>query len=50
MTFVETFTLSAYFFVLIILAIYGWHRYYLVYLRWFRQLSWGPPLDPCAVI
>src|SRR4029079_2666 len=32
MTPVETFTLAAYFFVLIILAIYGWHRYYLVYL------------------
>src|SRR6185369_5289539 len=32
MTPVETLTLSAYFFVLIILAIYGWHRYYLVYL------------------
>src|SRR6476646_396786 len=27
----ETLTLAAYFFVLIILAIYGWHRYYLVY-------------------
>src|SRR6266542_2303122 len=32
MTFAETFTLAAYFFVLIILAVYGWHRYYLVYL------------------
>ena len=32
MTPVETLTLAAYFFVLIILAIYGWHRYYLVYL------------------
>jgi cellulose synthase/poly-beta-1,6-N-acetylglucosamine synthase-like glycosyltransferase len=32
MTVAETLTLSAYFFVLIILAIYGWHRYYLVYL------------------
>src|SRR6266567_2744015 len=32
MTPVETITLSTYFFVLIILAIYGWHRYYLVYL------------------
>src|SRR2546426_1187137 len=28
----ETLTLAAYFFVLIILAVYGWHRYYLVYL------------------
>src|SRR6266567_8492544 len=32
MTPVETITLATYFFVLIILAIYGWHRYYLVYL------------------
>ena len=32
MSIAETLTLAAYFFVLIILAIYGWHRYYLVYL------------------
>src|SRR5581483_205809 len=32
MTPFETLTLVAYFFVLIILAVYGWHRYYLVYL------------------
>ena len=32
MTTGETAVLAAYFFVLIILAIYGWHRYYLVYL------------------
>ena len=32
MTPAETLTLAAYFFVLIILAVYGWHRYYLVYL------------------
>jgi cellulose synthase/poly-beta-1,6-N-acetylglucosamine synthase-like glycosyltransferase len=32
MTFAETLTLVTYFFVLIILAVYGWHRYYLVYL------------------
>jgi len=32
MTPVETITLATYFFVLIVLAIYGWHRYYLVYL------------------
>jgi cellulose synthase/poly-beta-1,6-N-acetylglucosamine synthase-like glycosyltransferase len=31
MTPAETFTLAAYFFVLVILAVYGWHRYYLVY-------------------
>jgi cellulose synthase/poly-beta-1,6-N-acetylglucosamine synthase-like glycosyltransferase len=32
MTSFETLTLAAYFFVLVILAVYGWHRYYLVYL------------------
>src|SRR5919201_1622818 len=32
MTPAETLTLATYFFVLIILAVYGWHRYYLVYL------------------
>jgi cellulose synthase/poly-beta-1,6-N-acetylglucosamine synthase-like glycosyltransferase len=29
----ETATLAAYFFVLVILAVYGWHRYYLVWLH-----------------
>ena len=32
MTLGETLTLATYFFVLVILAVYGWHRYYLVYL------------------
>jgi cellulose synthase/poly-beta-1,6-N-acetylglucosamine synthase-like glycosyltransferase len=32
MTPVETLVLALYFFVLVILAVYGWHRYYLVYL------------------
>ena len=32
MTPVETLTLATYFFILVILAVYGWHRYYLVYL------------------
>ena len=32
MTPIETLTLAVYFFVLVILAVYGWHRYYLVYL------------------
>src|SRR5262245_31347848 len=32
MTPIETFILASYFFVLLILAVYGWHRYYLVYL------------------
>ncbi len=53
MTFAETLTLTAYFFVLIILAIYGWHRYYLVYL-YMKNRSNGPqaatPLDPLPVV
>src|SRR4029078_10188033 len=32
MTPAETAILGTYFFVLVILAVYGWHRYYLVYL------------------
>src|SRR5918993_1959809 len=32
MTPVETLILASYFFVLLILAVYGWHRYYLVYI------------------
>jgi len=32
MTFFETLILASYFFVLLILAVYGWHRYYLVYI------------------
>jgi cellulose synthase/poly-beta-1,6-N-acetylglucosamine synthase-like glycosyltransferase len=49
MTFAETLTLTAYFFVLIILAVYGWHRYYLVYLYMrYRdnEPKAGPPLSP----
>jgi len=45
----ETLTLAAYFFVLIVLAIYGWHRYYLVYLYMKhrdREPQQGPPLHP----
>src|SRR6188472_4048822 len=53
MTPVETFTLAAYFFVLIVLAIYGWHRYYLVYLYMSNRdkvPTLGPPLDPLPVV
>lgn len=32
MTLAETLILASYFFVLVILAVYGWHRYYVVYL------------------
>src|ERR1700716_4090107 len=53
MTLVETLTLASYFFVLIILAVYGWHRYYLVYLYMWnkdKQPKAGPPLDPLPVV
>jgi cellulose synthase/poly-beta-1,6-N-acetylglucosamine synthase-like glycosyltransferase len=32
MTLAESLSLASYFFVLVILAVYGWHRYYMVYL------------------
>ncbi len=53
MTAAETLTLAAYFFVLIILAIYGWHRYYLVYLYMRnkdKEPTQGAPLDPLPVV
>ena len=53
MTPAETLTLVAYFFVLIILAVYGWHRYYLVYLYMKyrdREPKPGPALDPLPVV
>ena len=53
MTPAETLTLSSYFFVLIILAIYGWHRYYLVYLYMkYRdnEAKAGAALDPLPVV
>src|SRR5213079_2923260 len=53
MTPVETLTLAAYFFVLIVLAIYGWHRYYLVYLYLSnrdKEPTLGPPLDPLPAV
>jgi cellulose synthase/poly-beta-1,6-N-acetylglucosamine synthase-like glycosyltransferase len=53
MTPVETITLATYFFVLIVLAIYGWHRYYLVYL-YMRNRDKEPradsPPDPLPVV
>jgi len=53
MTSAETLTLAAYFFVLIILAVYGWHRYYLVYL-YMRNRDKDPrpvaPLNPPPVV
>src|SRR5262249_44886658 len=53
MTPAETLTLAAYFFVLIILAVYGWHRYYLVYLYMKhrdKQPKPGAALDPLPVV
>src|SRR5438445_3318477 len=53
MTPAETFTLAAYFFVLIILAVYGWHRYYLVYLylrNRGNEPKPGPTLSPQPVV
>ena len=53
MTLAETFSLVSYFFVLIILAIYGWHRYYLVHLyrsNRDKEAKPGPALDPLPVV
>jgi cellulose synthase/poly-beta-1,6-N-acetylglucosamine synthase-like glycosyltransferase len=53
MTPAETLTLATYFFVLIILAIYGWHRYYLVYLYMRyrdKEPRPGAALDPLPVV
>src|SRR5712691_7677590 len=53
MTLPETFTLATYFFVVIILAVYGWHRYYLVWV-YMRNRDKEPkattPLDPMPVV
>src|SRR5947209_4599083 len=53
MTPAETLTLASYFFVLIILAVYGWHRYYLVYLYMRnrdKEPKAGLPLNPSPVV
>jgi len=53
MTLAEILILVSYFFVLIILAVYGWHRYYLVYLYMSnrdKEAKPGPPLDPLPVV
>jgi cellulose synthase/poly-beta-1,6-N-acetylglucosamine synthase-like glycosyltransferase len=53
MTAAETLTLAAYFFVLIILAVYGWHRYYLVYLYMRnrdKDPKPGPSLSPMPAV
>jgi hypothetical protein len=49
----ETLILATYFFVLVILAVYGWHRYYLVYL-YMRDKAKVPvpagPMDTLPVV
>jgi cellulose synthase/poly-beta-1,6-N-acetylglucosamine synthase-like glycosyltransferase len=42
MTPIETLTLAVYFSVMVILAVYGWHRYYLVYL--YMKHKGHPPM------
>jgi cellulose synthase/poly-beta-1,6-N-acetylglucosamine synthase-like glycosyltransferase len=53
MTLRETFILATYFFVVIILAVYGWHRYYLVYV-YLKNRGKEPkaqtPLDPMPTV
>jgi hypothetical protein len=50
MSLTETLILVLYFFVLSILAIYGWHRYYLVYLYMKHRGNVPPPLPPPQVL
>jgi cellulose synthase/poly-beta-1,6-N-acetylglucosamine synthase-like glycosyltransferase len=53
MTPVETLTLACYFFVVLILAVYGWHRYYLVYLytkNRHREPQAKPELSPTPTV
>jgi cellulose synthase/poly-beta-1,6-N-acetylglucosamine synthase-like glycosyltransferase len=50
MNFTETLILVVYFFVLSILAIYGWHRYYLVYLYMKNKDKAPLPLPPLSVL
>ena len=46
----DTLILVAYFFVLSILAIYGWHRYYLVYLYMKNKGNVPKPLPPLEAL
>ena len=53
MTPAETLILATYFFVLVILAVYGWHRYYLVYLYMKNKDKVpvpGAPLERCRSV
>ena len=56
MTLLETLILGSYFFVLVILGVYGWHRYYLVYVYMKnkdqvpgRPPAWDGPLPPVTI-
>ena len=56
MTLIETLILGSYFFVLVILGLYGWHRYYLVYAYMTNKdkapgppPAWEGPLPPVTV-
>src|SRR4051812_47485515 len=46
----ETLVLATYFFVLVILAVYGWHRYYLVYLYMKHKDRIPQPAGPLATL
>src|SRR5215213_11643539 len=43
----DTLILVSYFFVLSILAVYGWHRYYLVYL--YMRHKDSQPIEPASI-
>jgi cellulose synthase/poly-beta-1,6-N-acetylglucosamine synthase-like glycosyltransferase len=56
MSLLETLILGSYFFVLVILGLYGWHRYYLVYAYMKnkdrapgRTPAWQGPLPPVTI-
>ena len=56
MTLLETLVLGSYFFVLVILGLYGWHRYYLVYAYMKNKdrapgppPAWEGPLPPVTI-
>ena len=46
----ETLILAVYFFVLVILAVYGWHRYYLVYLYMKNKNRQPVPAGPLETL
>lgn len=53
MTPLETLILASYFFILLVLAVYGWHRYYLVYAYMKHKHEQPVPratLDPLPVV